>query len=257
VLSAIVWGLIQGLTEFLPISSSGHLIIIPAFLSELGLEVSQPELAVAAFLHLGTLTAVLVYFRTDLMRVLRFRQDAEGRKLLMLVALGTIPAVTGLFVETAVENFQETVSNVGWALVGTGVILAIGHRLRHGQRRLADGRPLDAVVVGLAQVVAIIPGISRSGTTITAGMSRRFTPTEAARYSFLLGIPAVIGAGLIELPEIIEAGEFGAELIVGFAVAAVTGYLAIAWLLRALGRIGLLPFSIYCLVVGLTTVVVF
>jgi undecaprenyl-diphosphatase len=254
VLSVIVWGLVQGLTEFLPISSSGHLVIIPAFLTRLGFEVAQPELAVTVFLHLGTLLAVVVYFRSDLMRMIRSRTDPEGRRLLVLLAVGTIPAVVGLFVEDYIEGFQETVTNVGWALIGTSVILAFGHRMRHGTRNLGEARPRDALVVGLAQVFALIPGISRSGTTISAGNSRRLAPAQAARFAFLLGIPAIVGAGLIELPEVIDSAIPPMELFVGFSVAAITGYASIAFLLRVISNIGLAPFAIYCLAVGLMTV---
>jgi undecaprenyl-diphosphatase len=250
----VVWGLIQGLTEFLPISSSGHLVIIPAFLTRLGFEVSQPDLAVSAFLHLGTLLAVLIYFRSDVMRMIRSRSDAGGRRMLMLILIGTLPAIVGLFVEGQIEGFQETVTNVGWALMGTGVILAFGHRMRHGTRHLTEGRPVDALTVGVAQAFALIPGISRSGTTITAGNSRRFSAAESARFAFLLGIPAIAGAGLIELPEAAGGAAPWGELMVGFVVAALSGYAAIAFLLRVIGRVGLAPFSIYCLTVGLLTV---
>ena len=150
-LSAIVWGLIQGLTEFLPISSSGHLVIVPAFLEEWGVEISAPSLAVSAVLHLGTLLAVLVYFRTDVMKVLRMRSDAEGRRIALLVGIGTIPAAVGLPLESTLDSFQDTVSNVGWALVATGLILVVGQRLATGVRRLADGRVPDAIVVGIAR----------------------------------------------------------------------------------------------------------
>jgi undecaprenyl-diphosphatase len=257
VLSAIVWGLIQGLTEFLPISSSGHLVIVPAYLEKWGMEISAPSLAVSAVLHLGTLLAVLIYFRADVMKVLRLRSDREGRKIALLVAIGTIPAAIGLPLESTLDSFQGTVSNVGWALVGTGVILAIGQRLATGARTLLDGRIPDAILVGVSQALALIPGISRSGITISAGNARKFHPLEAARFSFLLGIPAIGAAGLVSLPDLIGAGELGAELIMGFAVAAIAGYAAIAWLLAALRKVGLVPFALYCLVVGVTTVIVF
>jgi len=257
VLSAVIWGLVQGLTEFLPISSSGHLVIIPAYLEKFGLDVAPPSLAVSAVLHLGTLAAVLVYFRDDVKRVLRLRSDSEGRKIALLVAIGSIPAIIGLPLRDTLETFQETVSNVGWTLMATGVILVIGQRLATGMRQLMDGRVPDAVWVGVAQAFALIPGISRSGITISTGNGRKFEPTQAARFSFLLGIPAIAGAGLISLPDLIGSGEFGADLIVGMLVAAASGYFAIALLLAALRRVGLTPFAIYCLTVGLLTVIVF
>lgn len=256
-LAAIIWGLIQGLTEFLPISSSGHLVIVPAFLAELGVDIAPPDLAISAVLHLGTLLAVLVYFRDDVMKVLRMRKEPEGRKIALLVAVGTIPAAVGLPLETMLDSFQQTVSNVGWALIATGLILVVGQRLATGGRDLIDGRVPDAVVVGIAQAFALIPGISRSGITISAGNARRFIPVEAARFSFLLGIPAIAAAGISQFPELLDSGEVGLELVVGFAVAAASGYLAIAWLLAALRRVGLIPFASYCLAAGALTILVF
>jgi undecaprenyl-diphosphatase len=254
VLTSIIWGLVQGLTEFLPISSSGHLVVVPAFLDLLGMEIDQPSLAVSAVLHLGTLIAVLVYFREDVMSVLRMRRDPDGRRIALLVAIGTVPAVIGLPLRDTLESFQETVANVGIALIATGLILIVGQRLARGMRRLTDGNVPDAVVVGIAQAFALIPGISRSGITIAAGNGRGFEPTQAARFSFLLGIPAIAGAGLISLPELISEGTFGIELVVGLVVSAMSGYLAIAILLAALRRVGLAPFAAYCLIVGSLTV---
>lgn len=256
-LAAIIWGLIQGLTEFLPVSSSGHLVVIPAFLAEMGVDVEPPALAVSAVLHLGTLIAVLVYYRDDVMKVFRLRTDPEGRKIALLVGIGTIPAVVGLPLADTLDQFQETVSNVGWTLMATGIILIVGQRLATGARGLMDGRVPDAVVVGVAQAFALIPGISRSGITIAAGNGRRFDPVEAARFSFLLGIPAIAGAGLSQVLDLSGSGEFGAELIVGMVVAAVSGYLAIALLLASLRRFGLIPFALYCLAIGALTVIVF
>lgn len=253
-LAAIIWGLVQGLTEFLPISSSGHLVVVPAFLEELGMDIEPPSLAVSAVLHLGTLIAVLIYFRADVLKVLRMRTESEGRKIAMLVAIGTIPALVGFPLRNRIEDLQENITYVGGALVATGVILVVGQRLARGARRLIDGRVPDAIVVGVAQAIALIPGISRSGITITAGNGRGLIPTEAARFSFLLGIPAIAGAGLVSLPDLLEAGSLGVELWIGLAVAAISGYLAIAVLLAALRRVGLIPFAVYCLVVGGLTI---
>ncbi len=256
-LAAIVWGLVQGLTEFLPVSSSGHLVIVPAYLERAGVSIEAPSLEVSAVLHLGTLIAVLAYFREDVLRVLRLRTDLEGRRIALLVAIGTLPAAIGLFVEESLETFQSTVTNVGWALVGTGLILVLGHRVATGDRRLMDGRIPDAIAVGLAQAFALIPGISRSGITISAGNGRGLDPAESARFAFLLGIPAIAAAGLSQIPDLAKADGMGGELIVGLVVATVSGYAGIAWLLAALRRTGLVPFAIYCAAVGLLTVTVF
>lgn len=253
-LAAAIWGLVQGLTEFLPVSSSGHLVIVPAFLSRLGLDIPQPGLEVAAVLHLGTLLSVLIYFRNDVGRMLRFRSDPQGRRLAGLVLLGTLPALAGFLLEEPLDRFQHVASNVGWALVLTGVILLIGQRFSKGERTLEEARPADAITVGLAQAFALIPGVSRSGTTITAGNIRGLQPAEAARYSFLLGIPTIAGAGLLQLPDLASAGRIDGALAVGFVTAAVSGYLAIALLLSAIRRIGLTPFAVYALAVGILTV---
>jgi undecaprenyl-diphosphatase len=250
VLAAIIWGLIQGLTEFLPVSSSGHLVVIPALIDELGFEISPPSLAVSAVLHLGTLLAVLAYFRADLLKVLRFRSDPEGKRIALLVAVGSIPAVAGLPLRDSLDRFQDNVAAVGWALVATGVILIVGQRLANGTRVLNEGRIPDAVVIGLAQMFALIPGISRSGSTISAGNGRRFAPVEAARFSFLLGIPAIAGGGLSQLLDLTGSAELGVELAAGTLVAAVSGYTAIALLLAALRKVGLLPFAVYCFAIG-------
>ncbi len=255
VLAAIIWGLVQGLTEFLPISSSGHLVIVPEFLDALGMDIAPPSLAVSAVLHLGTLLAVLVYFRSDLMKVLHFRTEPEGRKIALLVAVGTVPALIGLPLEGELERLQENVTYVGIALICTGVILVIGQALARGVRLLQEGNVPDAIVVGIAQAFALIPGISRSGITISAGNGRGFDPREAARFSFLLGIPAIAGAGLISLPDLFDSGEFGLDLLVGMAVAAISGYLAIAFMLKTIRRIGLLPFAVYAFIVGGLTVI--
>lgn len=254
-LAAVVWGLIQGLTEFLPVSSSGHLVIVPEFLDRMGMVIDPPSLATSAVLHLGTLIAVLVYFRADVLKVLRMTREPEGRKIALLVGVGTIPALIGLPLEDSLERFQDDATKVGIALIGTALILFVGQWLARGSRRLLEGRIPDAVVVGIAQAVALIPGISRSGTTIAAGNGRRFEPVEAARFSFLLGIPAIAGAGLISLPDLFRTGSFGADLLAGLVVAAVSGYAAIAFLLAALRRIGLVPFAVYCLLVGALTII--
>lgn len=253
-LAAVIWGLVQGLTEFLPVSSSGHLVVVPEFLDRLGVDIAPPSLAVSAVLHLGTLIAVLAYFRSDVMKVIRLRREPEGRKIAILVAVGTIPALAGFPLKDSIESLQEDVTKVGVALIATGVILLLGQRFAHGIRRLADGTPMDGFVIGVGQALALVPGISRSGVTISTGNGRDFEPAESARFAFLLGIPAIAGAGLLSLPDLLDAGTLDGELLVALVVAAVSGYLAIAFLLTAIRRVGLVPFAIYCFIVGVLTV---
>lgn len=250
-LSAIIWGLVQGLTEFLPISSSGHLVLVPALLGALGMELEEPTLAISAVLHLGTLLAVLAYFRGDVLRLIRFAPGS--RHLWTLLAIGTLPVLVGLPLEGPLDRLQEEPSRVGLTLIGTGLILLLGTRVAKGIKGIDDARPRDAFFIGLAQVLALVPGISRSGTTIVAGTMRGLTPHEAARFSFLLGVPAIAGGGLLSLFRISGDAGIDASLLVGMAVAAVSGYAAIAILLAALRRIGFMPFAVYALVAGLAT----
>lgn len=242
-LDAIVWGLVQGLTEFLPISSSGHLVVVPEFLGR-----EAPGLTTSVVLHAGTLLAVVIYFWRDLRRLLNVG-DPDVRRTIGILALGSLPvAILGLtFRDWFDEAFGEPVW-AGYALIATGVILLISGRFMNGTRRFEDARVPDAVAVGLAQALALIPGISRSGSTITAGLIRDFDGEEAIRFSFLLGVPAIAGATFLQLFETDET--LGSEHVVGFITAAVSGYAAIALLVAALKRFGLAPFAIYCFVVG-------
>jgi undecaprenyl-diphosphatase len=243
---AAFWGLIQGLTEFLPISSSGHLVLVPALLDQ-----DQPDLAVTAVLHLGTLVAVLVYYWSDVRKMLSFRSDPDGRRILWIVLLGTIPAaVIGLAFEDRIDSLFDDPVLVAWMLIVTGVVLLASLLIKVGTRALPSGTWLDAVVVGFAQATALVPGISRSGMSVTAALGRGFTRVEAARFAFLLGIPAIAGAGLLQGWELVDEGGLTAEVWVGAIVAAVVGYLAIALFVRVLTSVGMAPFGIYCIGFG-------
>ena len=250
-LNAIFWGIIQGLTEFLPISSSGHLVLIPALFDR-----EAPDLATSAMLHLGTLAAVLVYFRSDLAKMARF--DRPARRLISLILIGSIPAaVLGLAFEDRIEEIVSDPVVVAYFLILTGVILLLTTLLRAGDRTVEDLDVKDSVVVGFAQSFALIPGISRSGMTISAGMARGIEKTEAARFAFLLGIPVIAGAGLLQMIDVLSSGaSIPAEVWVGMVAAGLSGYAAIAILLRLLTRVGLAPFGIYCVAFGAFCVVV-
>jgi undecaprenyl-diphosphatase len=243
--NAIFWGVIQGLTEFLPVSSSGHLVLIPALFNRPG-----PDLATNAMLHLGTLGAVLVYYRSDVARMAKF--DKPARRLITLILIGTVPAVIlGLLFEDKVEELISEPRKVAFMLIVTGVILLGTTLLRLGDKEITDVQPRDSVLIGLAQALALIPGISRSGMTISAGLARGLKRTEAARFAFLLGIPVIAGAGLLQMVDALRLGEpIPATVWVGVVVAGLTGYAAIAILLRLLTRVGLAPFGVYCVTFG-------
>ncbi len=242
---AIFWGLIQGLTEFLPISSSGHLVLVPAILDRAG-----PDLGTTAMLHLGTLAAVLVYYRTDLADMAKF--DRKARRSITLIAIGSVPAVVlGLTFENRIEELVGDPSKVALMLIATGVILLSTGLLRPGDSRFEDVGPLDSILIGLGQALALIPGISRSGMTIATGLLRGMDKVQAARFAFLLGIPVIAGAGFLEMIEFLGSGEsIPSSVWVGVVVAGVSGYFAIAVLIRLLTRVGLGPFGIYCVVAG-------
>lgn len=250
-LETAFWGLIQGLTEFLPISSSGHLVLVPALLGQ-----EPPDLATSAMLHLGTLLAVLIYFRKEVVEVVTFTD--KGRRLLLLLLVGTIPAaILGLTLENQFEWLNERPRGVATALLITGMVLFATRWLPIGPRTADEVTVKDTFLIGLGQAVALIPGVSRSGSTITTGLLRGFTHDEAARYSFLLGIPAIAGAGLFEGKDFLDSGAtIGGEILVGVGVAAVSGYLAIAFLLRLIGRTGLSPFGIYCMIAAVTALII-
>ena len=242
---AILWGLVQGLTEFLPISSSGHLVLIPAFLG-----VDQPDLATSAVLHLGTLAAVVAYYRRDLVKLTRVRSDPDARRVLSLLALGTVPAAFGLLVEDQIGSLQEDPTAVAVALLFTGVVLVVSGLFMSGILPLERLPLRGGFLIGIAQAIALIPGISRSGMTITAGMSRGLKRSEAARFSFLLAVPAIASAGAQQSLHLAGNGGVGGEVWLATAVAAISGYFAIAMLLRALNRFGLRPFALYCFIVA-------
>jgi undecaprenyl-diphosphatase len=246
VLNAAFWGLVQGLTEFLPVSSSGHLVLVPALLG-----IDEPDLATSAMLHVGTLLAVLWYYREDLVGLVRDPRSDHSRHIFWLLLLGSIPAaIVGLTLDGPIEILFSEPGYVAIALVITGVVLAASALLPAEGKPVEEATRGDAVVVGLAQALALIPGISRSGMTITAGVAQGLERVQAARYAFLLGVPAIAGAGLVEGLELADRGGFEWSLLVGMGVAAITGYLAIGGLIRLLGRTGLAPFAIYCIGFG-------
>lgn len=252
---AALLGAVQGFTEFIPISSKTHLVVVPALLGE-----PAPSLAFITLLHLGTLVALVMYFIRDLLRIAGDlgRPASEGRRLLGLLALATIPAaVVGALFEETFERLLSHPRGAAFALLATAGILLTTEWLAGtiGRSRLA--RPLratvtfrDAVAIGVAQAAALFPGVSRSGATMSTGLAGGLSREAAARFSFLLAIPAIAGANVLEFGEVAEHG-LGAAEIVGFSVALVVGYASVAVLLRYLRRWNFLPFAAYCVVFAL------
>jgi undecaprenyl-diphosphatase len=249
VLQAIVLGVVQGLTEFIPISSSGHLVLVPEVLGW-----GQPGLAFDVLLHAASLVALLVYFSGELLDLGRgvMHGDREQRRLLWLLALGTIPAaIAGIALGDYFENsFEDASSSALQLLVTAAILVGAELVLRHHQHKMGDLRETDAGIIGVAQAISILPGISRSGSTIGAGLALGLDRDSAARFAFLLAIPALFGATLVQLPELQGTNLGLGAGVAGFITSLVTSYGSIWGLLRYLRSNSLYPFALYCVVAG-------
>jgi len=256
---AIVLGIVQGLTEFLPISSSGHLRIVPAIAGW-----DDPGAAFTAVIQLGTMAAVVLYFRNDLISIARtwlaslrdpsLRRERDARLGWYLI-LATIPiSLFGIAFKNQIENGARDLYLIGSMLIVFGIVLLIAERVSLRERDLDSIGRRDAIVVGFAQALALIPGVSRSGATISAGLFLGFDRVAAARFSFLLSIPAVVLSGLYEMKDVINGSAEGAVGVGPTAVATVlafiTGYISIAFLLRYLTTHTTNVFVGYRVVVG-------
>lgn len=275
---ALVLGIIQGLSEFLPISSSAHLTIAPWLLGW-----SDPGLAFDVALHFGTLLAVLWYFRKEWLALIRAVVDLlsiaagrvvkarfgasmpgvpptplgeEHRRVLFLI-LGTVPgAIAGLALEKQAETAFRDPRLIGLTLAIMGLILWWVDRAARQDRPLEAMRWSDALAIGLAQMFAIIPGVSRSGSTITAGRALRLTREGAAVFSFLLSMPIIAAAAVLKVPQVLRAEGLDATLIVGVLASAISGWLAIAGLLRFVIKRSYGPFAVYRVIVGIAVLAI-
>jgi undecaprenyl-diphosphatase len=261
VVQAVVLGIVQGLTEFLPISSTGHLKVVSVAMGW-----DAPDVAFTAILELGSITAVIWYFWADLVQlvvgaIVAIRvSDRQPHELQMVVGigLGTLPIVLcGLLIEKFVPNFDRSplrsLGAIAIASIVMAILLGLAERLGSLKRNWEDLGIRDGVLMGLAQAMAVIPGVSRSGSTLTAGLLMGLERATAARFSFLLAIPAITLAGLVEFYGVLNRGLGATQLsslIVGFISSAVFSYLAIAWLLRFLQTQSTWIFVWYRLVFG-------
>ncbi len=276
VYQAIILAIIQGLAEFIPISSSGHLIVVRRLLGWNELSPAH-ELTFDVALHAGTLISVLVYFRRTWFqivraafggKVVRFSEETDSgrdltveearreRLLLWFLAIATIPgAIAGKLLEHSAEDyFREHVMLIAAALIVVGLIMWWGEKYSNFSKPLADVTFGDSLVIGFAQATALIPGVSRSGSTITAGLFRNLTRDAAVRFSFLLATPIIAGAALLKAHEVHKEGippDMRAPFAVGIAVSAVVGYIAIAWLIRYLRTKTLTIFIVYRIIFGI------
>jgi undecaprenyl-diphosphatase len=262
IFQALVLGIVQGATEFLPISSSGHLVLVPWFL-DWDLD-PQAAFIFDVLVQWGTILAVLIYFRKDLLHIgqgwLRgiFKHqplDDPDARLGWLLILASLPAVVlGLGLKAIVEQAFAQPAAVSAFLLVTAGLLVFSERLRHRSLAMRNLSGIDSLLIGLAQALALFPGVSRSGATISGGISRGLDRTDAARFSFLMAVPVMIGAGSVALLDLFAAPDTGtqlATLAVGFGSAALVGLASIHFLLGYLRRHALTVFAIYCTVLGL------
>lgn len=257
-LEAVVLGIVQGLTEFIPISSTAHVRLVPAFL---GWE--DPGAAFTAVTQIGTLAAVFVYFRREILALstaffeaLRARKPlgTPDARMAWYILLGTIPiGVFGLLFKDMIESDFRSLTVIAGSLIILALLLLLAEKLGRRDRPFSRIGMLDTMLIGLAQAVALVPGASRSGTTITAGLFLNLNREDAARFSFLLSIPAITLSGLYQLYELraVLVGDLGLALVVAVLVSGIVGYLSIEFLLRYLRSHSTNLFIVYRIVLGL------
>ena len=271
VLEAVFLGIIQGLTEFLPVSSTGHLTLSGKFMNLISEDNPEHWTAFIAIIQLGTLIAVLVYFWKDLINIIkdfvrnnlikpvRYSEQNLNSRLGWLIIIGTIPVVIiGIAFKDVIEGaFTKNLYVIVSSLIGLAIILAAAEKIAKFKKDVKDITILDSLLIGLAQAVSLIPGSSRSGTTITAGLFTGLNREAAARFSFLLSIPAVLASGVLQLYEALNFVDqtMIVNLIVSTIVSAVSGYLAIDFLLRFLKKNSTFIFIYYRIGLGILIIV--
>ncbi|WHH58992.1 undecaprenyl-diphosphatase UppP [Petroclostridium sp. X23] len=263
---AIILGIVQGLTEFLPVSSSGHLVIFQELFGMNDLE--ESHLLFDTMLHLGTIVSVCLVYYKDIYHLVKEFFGLLGdipkgnvnidsspyRRMILLLITATIPAVIiGFAFKDFFETMFKSIRVVGFTLLFTGLLLWITNKLISGSKDESNAKYSNAFVVGIFQSMAIMPGISRSGSTIVGGLLNGFQKEFAIKFSFLMSIPAVLGAAVLQVPDLLEQGFESAELLpflIGTVAAAITGFVAIKFLINLLNKGKLYMFSYYCWIVG-------
>lgn len=267
-MTAVVLGLVQGVAEFLPISSSGHLAIFQNLLGFKGM--GEEDMFFDILLHLATLCAVFVAYWPEIKAlVLEFftmvgvrklpqgqKPDRLSRRMIFFIVIATLPLFVVLPIKDHVEGLKDNTMFIGCALLATGILLFISDRMNRGNKDLKNASLLDVLLVGCAQAVATVPGLSRSGTTISAGLSRGFSREFAVKFSFLMSIPAILGAFILELVDVFQSAVVWDPMyLVGMVVAAISGYLSICLLKFITRRGNFGGFCYYCWGAGLVTLI--
>lgn len=256
-LHAFLLGIIQGLTEFIPVSSTAHLLIAQGLL---GIPADDAMFSFLVIVQLGTLVSLFIFYWKDLLNIARatlnFRQPTPDRNLGIYIVVATLPALlAGYLLKDAVEAlFRQPMLEATIRLFSAAILLTLAEWLTKKQRTLASMTWLDALVIGLFQVIAVFPGASRSGTTISGGLFRGFDRSSAARFAFLMSVPVMLAAGGYEMLDVLQMpnlADFLPLLAVGFVTAAVVGWFAIRWLISYLGKRSLYVFAVYCALLGI------
>lgn len=269
-IEAVILGIIQGLTEPLPVSSSAHLVILPALIPGF----HHPSVAFDVLLHLGTLLAVVFFLRREIGELIASllpagapggparggnagERAANRRMVLWLLIATVLTGAIALLFKEQIEGLFESVVTTACMLFITGILLFLSDRVKTNRRGKAEMNLTDGIVLGLVQAAAVIPGISRSGSTITFGIFRGLDRQTSARFSFLLSIPAIGGAAVLKAAEMIELGAADWPVMAaGFIAAAITGFLSLKLLFALMGKTGLAPFAYYCWLLGAVTLIV-
>ncbi|MBU0944809.1 MAG: undecaprenyl-diphosphatase UppP [Proteobacteria bacterium] len=264
-LQAIILGIVQGLTEFIPVSSSGHLVLVPHLM---GWEFSSSQAFIFDVLvQWGTLFAVFIYFRRDLIHIISAFSRAlfagkpfatADARMGWYLILATIPAVVvGLLCKDLIEAAFSNAKVTGFFLLITSVLLIFAEIVGKRKRSMEEITWVDSLWIGCSQVLALLPGISRSGATIAGGMTRNLDRSSAARFSFLMSVPVMLGAGVLAFKDLFAlpaTDNFLLPLLAGFLAALVSGYVAIRWLIAYLSKHSLIVFAVYCLLLGLLVI---
>lgn len=271
IVSAILFGIIQGLAEFLPISSSGHLAIAHGLFGVDDLEANYFSFDI--LLHLATLAAVLIVYRKDIFPLVpaffkmlgkvfrgkfRFKDATDNEKMILLLLIATLPLVAAIFFNDKVGELGTYTKIVGGILILNGIMLFCSDLIRGGNKGLAEAKPKNALVVGLCQLCACLPGLSRSGSTITGGRLCGFSREFAVKFSFILSIPAILGANIFEIPDLVKTPIPSSDVpayLCGMLAAGITGFLAMKLLAYISRKSNFRIFSFYCIIVGLLAVI--